>query len=180
MMLLAGPPQRFIRCCGSLGWGLPAAIGAKCGMGDRTVVCFTGDGGLYYHLAELETMARHNIDLVVVVNNNGAYACDGPLRDLSYGDRNHPDIRPTWQFGSRDFAQIARELGCNGIVVEDPNKIGAAVCDAIASGAPSVVDVRTDAEALCEWGWLPEGTKIASTEDRRSDTLKKRLLGPLQ
>ena len=53
--------QRYIRCAGSLGWGFPGALGVKCALPDRPVLCFTGDGGLYYHLAELETAARHGI-----------------------------------------------------------------------------------------------------------------------
>ena len=64
------PGQRYIRCEGSLGWGLPGAMGVKCALPDHPVVCFTGDGGLYYHLPELETASRHGINLVVVINNN--------------------------------------------------------------------------------------------------------------
>ena len=52
------PEQRYVRCSGSLGWGLPAAMGAKCAEPDRPVLCFTGDGGIWYHLAELETAVR--------------------------------------------------------------------------------------------------------------------------
>ena len=83
-MPLKGPGQRFIRCAGSLGWGFPAAIGAKCALGDRPVVCFTGDGGFYYHLAELETAARYEIPVVVVVNNNGSYGAERPSGDNPY------------------------------------------------------------------------------------------------
>jgi acetolactate synthase-1/2/3 large subunit len=79
-MPLKGASQRFIRCAGSLGWGFPASIGAKCALGSRPVVCFTGDGGFYYHLAELETAARYEIPVVVVVNNNGAYGAERRLR----------------------------------------------------------------------------------------------------
>ena len=83
-MPLKGPTQRFIRCAGSLGWGFPAAIGAKCALGERPVVCFTGDGGFYYHLAELETAARYEIPLVVVVNNNGSYGAERRTGDNPY------------------------------------------------------------------------------------------------
>src|SRR5438874_5795886 len=75
-MPLKGASQRFIRCAGSLGWGFPASIGAKCALGDRPVVCFTGDGRIYYHLAELGTAARYKIPVVVVVNHNGAYGAE--------------------------------------------------------------------------------------------------------
>jgi len=62
MIDITRPGQRYIRCEGSLGWGLPGAMGVKCALPGRPVVCFTGDGGAYYHLQELETAARHGIN----------------------------------------------------------------------------------------------------------------------
>ena len=67
---LRHPEQTYIHFAGSLGWGLPAAMGAKCAAPDRPVVCFTGDRGIWYHLAELETAVRCGIRTVTVVNNN--------------------------------------------------------------------------------------------------------------
>ena len=58
MIDLKHPDQSYIRCSGSLGWGLPAAMGAKCAQPDRPVLCFTGDGGIWYHLSELETASE--------------------------------------------------------------------------------------------------------------------------
>ena len=57
------PTQEYIRCAGSLGWGLSAAMGAKCALPDRPVLCFSGDGGFWYHIAELETAVRNNINV---------------------------------------------------------------------------------------------------------------------
>ena len=54
MIELNGAGQTYLRAAGSLGWAFPASLGAKCAAGDRKVICFTGDGGFYYHLAELE------------------------------------------------------------------------------------------------------------------------------
>ena len=61
---LNGAGQTYLRAAGSLGWAFPASLGAKCAAGDRTVLCFTGDGGFYYHLAELES-ARGQVALVM-------------------------------------------------------------------------------------------------------------------
>ena len=66
------PEQRYFRCAGSLGWGFPASLGVKCALPDKPVVCFNGDGGFYYHIGELESAKRYNINVVVVVNNNSA------------------------------------------------------------------------------------------------------------
>ena len=58
LMPLENPGLNYIRCVGSLGWGLSASIGAKAAVPNRPVVCFTGDGGFWYHIAELETALR--------------------------------------------------------------------------------------------------------------------------
>src|SRR5712672_1538181 len=58
MIELNGAGQTYLRAAGSLGWSFPASLGAKCAAPDRAVLCFTGDGGFYYHLAELETAKR--------------------------------------------------------------------------------------------------------------------------
>ena len=87
MMDITKPGQRYIRCEGSLGWGLPGAMGVKCALPDRPVVCFTGDGGLYYHLTELETAARHSINLVVLINNNSSLNQEIPLVKAAYKEK---------------------------------------------------------------------------------------------
>ncbi|MFA5028306.1 MAG: thiamine pyrophosphate-binding protein, partial [Candidatus Methylomirabilota bacterium] len=122
MVHLTHPDQRFLRCAGSLGWGFPGALGAKCGAPDRPVICLTGDGGFWYHLSELETARRCGIATVTVVNNNAALGqCLGPVRKM-YGDRaGHPEA--LYRFQSVDFARIAEEMGCFGIRVEKPAEI---------------------------------------------------------
>ena len=91
MVDLKQPGQRYIRCAGSLGWGLPGAMGVKCALPDRPVLCFTGDGGLYYHMTELETALRYGINLVVLVNNNQALSQEFPSLKRNY------DGKPVWQ-----------------------------------------------------------------------------------
>jgi acetolactate synthase I/II/III large subunit len=155
-MPLKGPSQRFIRCAGSLGWGFPAAIGAKCALGDRPVVCFTGDGGFYYHMPELETAARYEIPLVVVVNNNGSYGADRPSGENPYVSNASADARRSWKFGAQyNFAQIAKELGCEGVRVERPTDLSAALRSALGSGKPVVLDVLTDPTAHHPSAWTP-------------------------
>lgn len=156
-MPLKGPSQRFVRCAGSLGWGFPAAIGAQCALGDsRPVVCFTGDGGFYYHLPELETAARYNVPLVVVVNNNGAYGAERSSEPSPYrSDAGEKDADRTWKFGKYNFADIARDFGCEGIRVEEPGEIRSALQTALASRKPVVVDMVTDPTASHPRAWTP-------------------------
>ena len=60
------PGQDFLRAAGSLGWGLPAAIGAKLGAPERPVVLFSGDGGFWYHFPELETAVRRDVPIIAI------------------------------------------------------------------------------------------------------------------
>jgi acetolactate synthase I/II/III large subunit len=148
------PNQRYIRAAGSLGWAFPAALGAKCAFPDRPVVCFTGDGGFWYHLGELETALRCGIKTVTVVNNNhGFRQCRrGVYR--AYGDA--PGNREgLYQFTDVNFARTAQEWGCFGIRVEDPRMIAEAMRAALDSDLPAVVDVATDPTCQAPDGWAP-------------------------
>lgn len=154
-MPLKGASQRFVRCAGSLGWGFPAAIGAKCALGNRPVVCFTGDGGFYYHLTELETAARYGIGVVVVVNNNGQYGADRGPDANPYRRAGSSEGDLSWKFGQVNFAQVAQELGCEGVRVERQTDLGKALQAALASGKPTVLDVLTDTTARHPAAWTP-------------------------
>jgi acetolactate synthase-1/2/3 large subunit len=155
-MALKGPSQRFIRCAGSLGWGFPAAVGAKAALGSRPVICFTGDGGFYYHLQELETAARYRIPVVVVVNNNGSYGAERRAEANPYGTEASRDADLSWKFSAQyNFAEIAKELGCDGVRVERPTDLSSALRTALAGSKPVVLDVLTDPSAAHPRAWTP-------------------------
>lgn len=156
MVSLTGAGQRLARCAGSLGWGLPGGIGAACALAGRPVVVLTGDGGLYYHLAELETAARYGLPLAVVVNNNGAYAGEKDFWDDAYGEGDRPPgYAASWVFGDVDFAKVAADLGCASTRVSRPDQIAPAISKALGSGRPTLVDVVTDRSAVHGKGWAP-------------------------
>src|SRR5207249_5520970 len=98
MIDLMHASQRYIRCAGSLGWAFPAALGVKCALPDRPVLCFCGDGGFYYHLAELETAARFGINAVIVVNDNRSLDQEIRLFDAAYGGQQRGKSREMWVF----------------------------------------------------------------------------------
>lgn len=147
------PGQRLIRSAGSLGWSFPASLGVKCALPDTTVVCFAGDGAFYYHLAELETAARHGINVVVVVNNNSAFSQEIPLYEAGYRQLPRLRDRELWGFETIDFARVAQSLGCMGIRVDTPDAIRPALEQAIAAKRPVVVDVVTDHTIMGELGF---------------------------
>ncbi len=155
MVDLNHPNQRFLRCAGSLGWAFPAALGAKCADPDRTVVCFTGDGGFWYHLSEVETAVRYGINTVTVVNNNHSLNQEKRGNERAYesvGFTGNSD--ELWVFPDTNFAKLAEDMGGFGIRVEDPDDLQDAMAQAAASGKPAIVDVVTDVEGIAPRAWV--------------------------
>ena len=154
MVEMQHPGQSYLRAAGSLGWGLPAALGAKCGVPDRPVVCWTGDGGMWYHIGELETAVRYGINAVIVVHNNGGLNQDRRGDEAAYvGREGNPD--ELWRFTDTNFAQIAESMGALGIRVTDPNQINSALDQAVSANRPAVVDIVSDGDVAAEPPWGP-------------------------
>ena len=154
---LNGASQTYLRAAGSLGWAFPASLGAKCAAPNRKVVCFSGDGALYYHLTELETAKRRGIAVTLIVNNNSGFGQGWPGLVKMQGNKPG-DPAEMLRFGPTDFAAVARGFGVRGIRVEDPAQIGPALREAIAADETVVVDVATDIDARAPAPWLPEGS----------------------
>jgi acetolactate synthase-1/2/3 large subunit len=148
MFDLTSPRQSYMRSAGHLGWAFPAGLGAKCGRPDRPVVTFTGDAGFWYHIAEIETAARWNINAVTVVNNNGGGNQSKRGFDRVYGGKQTDKARELWTFSKVNFARLAEDMGALGIRVEQPAAFPAALAQAVAANRPVVIDVVTDIEAL--------------------------------
>ena len=147
--------QSYLRAAGSLGWGLPAALGAKCGVPDRPVVCWTGDGGMWYHIGELETAVRYGINAVIVVHNNGGLNQDRRGDEAAYEGREGGNSGELWRFNDTDFAQIAESMGALGIRVTDPNQINSALDQAVSANRPAVVDIVSDGDVAAAPPWGP-------------------------
>ncbi|MFQ5895635.1 MAG: thiamine pyrophosphate-binding protein, partial [Nitrospinota bacterium] len=107
MIDLTKPGQGYIRCAGSLGWGLPGALGVKCALPDRPVLLFTGDAGFWYHIAEVETAVRYGINAVILVNNNGSQNQETKIFDRAYGGKQYGRAYELWQFTEVNFAKVA-------------------------------------------------------------------------
>lgn len=144
--------QGFLRAAGSLGWALPAGIGAQVARPDRRVFVFTGDGGLYYHLAELETAARWRIPLVVIVNDNQSLNQEINPYTVAYGGQLHGRHHELWHFADVDLARVAESLGVKGISVSRPGELPAAIAQAVEHPGPVLIDVRTDRTAVAPKG----------------------------
>jgi acetolactate synthase-1/2/3 large subunit len=153
MIELKQPTQSYIRCSGSLGWAFPASLGVKCALPHRPVLCFTGDGGFYYHISELETAARFGINTVVLVNNNHSLGQEQRLFNAAYGGTQRGQAHTMWMFKETNFAKVAEGMGCVGIRVEKPNQLPGALEQAFSCGRPAVVDVVSDYRVLHPRPW---------------------------
>lgn len=152
MIELNGAGQTYLRAAGSLGWAFPASLGAQCAAGSRRVVCFTGDGGFYYHLPELESARRYRIPAVIVINNNSGFGQN--LTGVHRIAGNRPGRgEELIRFGPTDFTKVAASFGVRGIRVEQPGQIAPALAEALAANEPIVVDVVTDLEPRAPEAW---------------------------
>src|SRR5471032_1737630 len=93
---LRAPTQSYLRSADHLGWAFPAGIGAKAACPERPVVVFTGDAGFWYHIAEIETAVRWNINSVTLVNNNGGGNQSKRGFDRAYGGTQTEQARELW------------------------------------------------------------------------------------
>lgn len=148
-----GVGQISPRGTGGIGWGLPAAIGAKLAAPSRPVICVTGDGGFGYVLSELETAARYGVNVVVVVFNNGTLGFQKHYEEKLFGNYVDCDFAPV------NYAEIARAMSCQGERITDPALIGQALDRALASGKPYLLDVIIDADAMAPIQGLERETK---------------------
>jgi acetolactate synthase I/II/III large subunit len=141
------PGQSLIRAAGSLGWAYPASLGAKCANPDRPVVCFTGDGAFYYHMAEMETAVRYGINTVTVINDNQGFNQERPLWDES------PALEKNWKFGGVDLAAVAETFGVKAWRIDHAAEFESAFKAALETKSPTLIDVRTDPSALVPIAW---------------------------
>lgn len=144
--------QQYLRAAGSLGWALSAGIGAQLARPDAQVVVFTGDGGLYYHLAELETAVRYGVPLVIVVNDNRSLNQEINPYTVAYGGELRGRHSELWHFQDVDLAAVAQSLGATGIRVTRAKDFAAALERAIDLKGPVLIDVVTDINAVAPKG----------------------------
>ncbi len=147
------PGQSYIRSAGHLGWAFPAAIGAKCGAPDRPVICFMGDLGFWYHMAEVETAVRNGVNTITVINNNhsGNQALNGMIR--LYDGKPTKRSNEMWVQNETNFAKIAEDMGALGIRVERPVDIAQAFQTALKADRPVVIDVVSDINIVAPLAW---------------------------
>jgi acetolactate synthase I/II/III large subunit len=137
-------PRRWINSggLGTMGFGLPAAMGAKVGCPDETVVCIAGDGSVQMNMQELATCAQDGIAIKVFIMNNGYLGMVRQWQELFWDKRYSQVDMGQWP----DFVKLAEAYGATGLRFEDKSTLVSDMKEALAVDGPVLVDVRVTRE----------------------------------
>ena len=146
--LVCDTPRSFITSggLGTMGYGVPAAIGAKAARPDATVVCIDGDGCFQMTCQELATAALERLPIVTVVVNNGWLGMVRQWQEMFYDGRF---AQTHLTHAVPDYAQLAEAYGCAGFTVDAEEQLEDTLAAAFACGRSAVIDVRCDPEEKC-------------------------------
>jgi len=137
---------------GTMGFGLPSAIGAKVGCPDQVVICLAGDGSLVMTCQELATAVAHNIPVKVFLMNNGVYGMVRQWQEL-FWDRRYSSID---MGGTPDWVKLADAFGATGMRVTHKDEVTDAFKTALETDGPVLVDVQVTREENC-YPMIPAG-----------------------
>jgi acetolactate synthase-1/2/3 large subunit len=135
--------QHFAPIAGSMGYGLPAAVGIKRLHPDRTVICVAGDGDFLMTGQEFATAVQYDLPIIVILMDNASY---GTIR--MHQEREYPTRVIGTELRNPDFAAYARAFGGFGATVEKTADFARAFEQAEKSGKPSIIHVKVDTNAL--------------------------------
>jgi acetolactate synthase-1/2/3 large subunit len=137
-------PRRWINSggLGTMGFGLPAAMGAKVGCPDQTVVCIAGDGSVQMNMQELATCAQEGIAIKVFIMNNGYLGMVRQWQELFWDKRYSQVEMGQWP----DFVKLAGAYGATGLRFSDKATLVSDMKEALAMDGPVLVDVRVTRE----------------------------------
>ena len=153
--LLCDRPRSFITSggLGTMGYGVPAAIGAKAARPNATVVCVDGDGCFQMTQQELATSVLEGLPIVTVIVNNGYLGMVRQWQDMFFDERRSQIHLTT---NVPDYAKLAEAYGGLGFTVDNEDDLASALEEALACGRTAVVDARVDAAEQC-FPMIPAG-----------------------
>ncbi|MEM7067430.1 MAG: thiamine pyrophosphate-binding protein [Pseudomonadota bacterium] len=128
---------------GLVGFGYAAALGIKAAHKDRPVVSVMGDGGFGFTMAEITSAVAHNLPVIAIVLDNGAWGAEKAYQNEFFGGRllGAEIVSPAYD-------QVAKLCGASGYAVDKPEDLGPSIQAAIAEGKPAVIHVKIDPSAL--------------------------------
>lgn len=136
--------QGYLRADGSLGWAVPASMGAQLASPDRTVVAVTGDGGFGYHVGEIETALRLGLPVIIVILNNQTLAFEVHVQELLYQEV----VEEVDDFVDVDYGAVARAFGADGVRVRTAAEFRDAFRNALGRSRITVIDAVIDRKAI--------------------------------
>ncbi|MGF1569920.1 MAG: biosynthetic-type acetolactate synthase large subunit [Nodosilinea sp.] len=145
---LKNGPRQWISSAGlgTMGFGMPAAMGVQVALPDHTVICISGDASFQMNLQELGTLAQYDIAVKTVIINNGWQGMVRQWQQAFYGERYSSS---NMQVGMPDFELLAQAYGVKGMVVNEPHQLTTAVATMLAHPGPVLMDVRVRRDENC-------------------------------
>lgn len=131
---------------GTMGYGVPAAVGVKLALPDAEVICISGDGSFQMNMQELGTICHYQVGVKIVILNNGWLGMVRQWQETFYGERYEAtDLQP----GTPDFAQLANVYGIKGMTVNTRAELPEAIAQMLAHNGPVIVNVHVKRAENC-------------------------------
>ncbi|NJK68625.1 MAG: biosynthetic-type acetolactate synthase large subunit [Microcoleus sp. CSU_2_2] len=141
-------PRRWISSAGlgTMGYGLPAAMGAKMALPHEQVICIAGDASIQMNIQELGTLAQHGINVKTVIVNNGWQGMVRQWQEAFYGERYSSS---NMEVGMPDFVMLAQAYGVKGMLVSHPSELKDAIAEMLAHDGPVLLDAKVTRNENC-------------------------------
>jgi acetolactate synthase-1/2/3 large subunit len=145
---LKNGPRQWISSAGlgTMGFGMPAALGAQVALPDQQVICIAGDASFQMNLQELATLAQYGINVKTVIVNNGWQGMVRQWQEAFYGERYSSS---NMELGMPDFMKLAEAFGVKGMVVRDRAELADAIAQMLAFDGPVLLDVHVKRDENC-------------------------------
>ncbi|MGQ9866505.1 MAG: biosynthetic-type acetolactate synthase large subunit [Pseudanabaenaceae cyanobacterium] len=170
---LKSGPRRWISSAGlgTMGYGMPAALGVQAAFPEETVICISGDASFQMNLQELGTLAQYGLPVKTVIINNGWQGMVRQWQEAFYDERYSASEMAT---GMPDFVKLAEAFGLHGLLVTAADDLAAAVAAVLAHPGPVVADFRVKRDENC-YPMVPPGASnsemVGLPEPKRSRTV---------
>jgi acetolactate synthase-1/2/3 large subunit len=171
---LKNGPRRWISSAGlgTMGFGLPAAMGAKMAHPDEEVICIAGDASIQMNIQELGTLTQYGINVKTVIINNGWQGMVRQWQQAFHGERYSSS---NMEVGMPDFVKLAEAYGVKGIIVRDRSELTDAIAEMLAHNGPVLMNIHVTKNENCypmvapgksnaQMFGLPERSHIEATE----------------
>ena len=145
---LKNGPRQWISSAGlgTMGYGLPAAMGVKVALPNREVICVAGDASIQMNIQELATLAQYGINVKTAIINNGWQGMVRQWQQAFFGERYSSS---NMELGMPDFVVLAKAFGVKGMLVSHPDELQGAIAEMLAHDGPVLLDVRVTKNENC-------------------------------